>query len=161
MELVGADAAVAQAAALVQSFRRAGRPIVHVQHISKRPGATFFLPGTHGAEIHATVAPVKDEPVIVKNFPNSFRETNLLEVLRSAGADELVIAGMMTHMCVDSTVRAAADLGFKCLLAGDACATRDLQFGSERVGAREVQLSYLAALSGSFASIKPAHELVQ
>jgi nicotinamidase-related amidase len=161
MELVDAEGAVTQAAMLLQSFRHNGLPIVHIQHIAKRPGATFFLPGTQGAEIHAAVSPAKDESVVVKHFPNSFRETALLELLRSAGAEELVIAGMMTHMCVDTTVRAAADFGFTCHLAGDACATRDLQFGNEQVKARDVQLAYLAALSGSFASVKLAQELAQ
>jgi nicotinamidase-related amidase len=159
MELTGADAAVERAASLLRTFRSRGAPIVHVQHISKRPGATFFLPGTRGAEIHGAVAPAAAEALVVKHFPNSFRETTLLETLRAAGVEQLTIAGMMTHMCVDTTVRAAADLGFKCFLAGDACATRDLQFGSEKVMARDVQLSYLAALSGSFAVVKPAHEL--
>ena len=96
--------------------------------------------------------------MIVKHFPNSFRETGLLDALRVVGATELVVAGMMTHMCVDTTVRAAADLGFACQLAGDACATRDLQFGGEVVKARDVQLAYLAALNGSFASVKSARE---
>ena len=66
---------------------------------------------------------------------------------------------MMTHMCVDTTVRAAADLGFACSLAQDGCATRALQFGGERIDAGNVQLAYLAGLNGSFASVKPAREL--
>lgn len=159
MELVGADAAVAQAASLLSAFRNRGAPVVHVQHIAKRPGATFFLPGTRGAEIHSAVAPTAEETLIVKHFPNSFRETNLLDSLRATGVDELTVAGMMTHMCVDTTVRAATDLGFKCFLAGDACATRDLQFGNEKVSARDVQLAYLAALNGSFAAVKGASDL--
>jgi len=160
MELVGADAAVARAAELLAAFRRSARSVIHVQHISTRAGATFFLPDTRGAQIHPAVAPVAGEPLVVKHFPNSFRETGLLNLLQESRAQELVIAGMMTHMCVDTTVRAAADLGFQCHLASDACATRDLQWGGERVSAREVQLSYLAALNGSFASVKPAAELI-
>lgn len=159
MELVGAEAAVEQAAALLKAFRSSGRPIVHVQHMAQRAGASFFLPGTRGAEIHAAVAPADGETLIVKHFPNSFRETSLHETLRSAGVDELVVAGMMTHMCVDTTVRAAADAGFSCLLAGDACATRDLAFGSLSVAARDVQVAYLAALDGTFATVKPARSL--
>ncbi|MBV6474814.1 MAG: cysteine hydrolase [Rhodocyclaceae bacterium] len=159
MELVGAEAAVAQAARLLQSFRQSGLPVFHVQHIATRPGATFFLPGTPGAEIHAAVRPNGSEPVVVKHFPNSFRETALLESLRAAGATKLVFAGMMTHMCVDSTVRAAADLGFPCALAADACATRDLQFGDQRIEAAGVQLAYLAGLNGLFARVQSTDEL--
>jgi nicotinamidase-related amidase len=159
MELVGAEAAVDQAATLLQAFRQRGLPVFHVQHIANRAGASFFLPGTTGAEIHASITPATGEALVVKHFPNSFRETPLHDLLRSVNASELVIAGMMTHMCVDTTVRAAADLGFQCLLAGDACATRNLRFSGEDVEARDVQLAYLAALNGTFATVKSALEL--
>jgi nicotinamidase-related amidase len=108
MELVGADAAVAQARVLLDAFRMRSLPVFHVQHIAKQPGATFFLPDTPGVDIHAAVVPVACEAVVTKHFPSSFRETALLEHLRDAGASKLVIAGMMTHMCVDTTVRVAA-----------------------------------------------------
>lgn len=159
MELVGAEAAVAQAARLLQAFRQRGLPVFHVQHIATRPGATFFLPGTPGAEIHRAVKPNEGETVVVKHFPNSFRETALLEALRAAGATKLVFVGMMTHMCVDSTVRAAADLGFQCSLAADACATRDLQLAGKHIEAAGVQLAYLAGLNGLFARVLPAEAL--
>lgn len=159
MELVGADAAVAQAAALLQSFRKRALPVFHIQHIAQRAGATFFLPGTPGAETHPAVKPADGEAVIVKHFPNSFRETGLQDQLRAINATRLVLAGMMTHMCVDTTVRAAADLGYQCVLAGDACATRNLQFAAEQVQARDVQLAYLAALNGAFAAVKSTQAL--
>jgi nicotinamidase-related amidase len=159
MELVDADGAVEQAALLLRTFRDKGLPVFHIQHIAKRAGATFFVPGTVGADIHRAVQPKAGERVVVKHFPNGFRETDLLEDLRGAGASKLTFAGMMTHMCVDTTVRAAADLGFTCSLAQDGCATRALQFGADRVEADKVQLAYLAGLNGSFASVKPAREL--
>ncbi len=159
MELGGAEAAVANAAALLGVFRDKGLPVIHIQHVSKRPGASFFLPDTPGVEIHAAVRPVETEAVLVKHFPNSFRETKLEDGLRQAGASRVVFAGMMTHMCVDTTVRAAADLGFECVLAHDACATRNLQFGTREVAAADVQAAYLAALSGAFAKAKSASEI--
>jgi nicotinamidase-related amidase len=159
MELVGSPEAVIQAAALLQAFRRAARPVVHIQHVATRPGATFFLPGTSGAEIHSGVAPLPDEAVFQKHFPNSFRETPLLEHLRGLGVTQLVVAGMMTHMCIDTTVRAAFDLGFQCLLAGDACATRDLARSGATVPAAQVQAAFLAALDGTFAKVLSAGEL--
>jgi len=159
MELVGSDAAVEQARTLLAAFRQRGLPLFHIQHISKRPGATFFLPNTKGAEIHSAVAPTAGETVVNKHFPSSFRETTLLEKLRAAGASKVVFAGMMTHMCVDTTVRAAADLGFECLLAQDGCATRNLQFAGSQVDAQQVQLSYLAALNGAFAKVQPAQDV--
>jgi nicotinamidase-related amidase len=160
MELVGQEAAAAQAARLLGSFRAKGLPVFHVQHLATRPGATFFVAGTSGAAIHASVAPASGETLVTKNFPSAFRGTTLHEALRAAKVEQLVVAGMMTHMCVDTTVRAAADLGYTCSLAQDACATRELAFGGERIAAAQVQLAYLAALNGSFASVRPADELL-
>lgn len=159
MELDGADAAVANAALLLGAFRDAALPVFHIRHIAKRAGATFFVPGTPGSEIHAKVAPRADERVVVKHFPNAFRETDLQTSLRALGVTRVVFAGMMTHMCVDTTVRAASDLGFQCSLAHDACATRNLQFGADQVSAADVQVAYMAALSGSFATVSAAAEL--
>ena len=160
MECVGATAAGAQAAKLLGAFREQRRPVIHVQHLSIRPGATFFLPGTPGAEIHAAVRPVGDEPVFKKHFPNAFRETALLEHLRLRKISGLVVAGMMTHMCVDTTTRAASDMGFACSLAHDACATRALAFNGVQVPAESVHAAYLAGLNGSFARVRPASELL-
>ncbi len=159
MELEGADAAAANAARALEQFRRKGAPIVHVRHLSARPGATFFIPGTAGAEIHERVRPTGDERVIERNFPNSFRATQLDKVLKDAGVKELVVAGMMTHMCVDASVRQAADLGYKVTLLGDACATRAQSFGGESVPARQVHAAFLAALNGFYARVIPTHEL--
>jgi nicotinamidase-related amidase len=156
MELVGAEDAVAQARVLLEAFRARALPVFHVQHLAKRPGATFFVPGTPGANVHEAVQPSTGETVITKHFPSSFRETTLLENLRAVQASKLVVAGMMTHMCVDTSVRAAADLGFECLLAQDGCATRTLQFSGHEVDARQVQLAYLAALNDMFARVQPA-----
>lgn len=159
MELVGSPAAATEAARLLRSFREQDRPIVHIQHVSSRPGATFFLPETPGVEIHESVAPRAGEAVFRKHYPNSFRETPLQDHLRQRGITELVIGGMMTQMCVDSTTRAAADLGFQCVLAGDACATRNLSFGGVTVAAENVQLAFLAALNGLFAKVSTAEEI--
>jgi nicotinamidase-related amidase len=159
MELAGPGAAAAKAAALLAAFRKKSLPVVHMQHIATRPGATFFRPGTPGAEIHESVRPAPGETVFRKNFPNSFRETPLLEHLRGAGVSNLVIAGMMTHMCVDTTTRAAADLGFACSLAHDACATKALAFNGVEVPAQSVQAAYMAGLNGLFAKVLPAAEL--
>ncbi len=116
MELVSAPAAANQAAKLLATFREKARPVIHVQHIAARVGATFFLPNTPGAEIHESVRPGRGEPVFQKHFPNSFRDTRLLEYLRNRDISHLVICGMMTHMCIDTTTRAAADHGFVCSL---------------------------------------------
>jgi nicotinamidase-related amidase len=159
MELEGSPEAGLKAAQLLEGFRAKGLPLVHIQHVSNRPGASFFLPGTEGVDIHASVAPRAGETVIRKNFPNSFRDTPLLEHLRKLGVDHLLIAGMMTHMCVDATTRAAFDLGFSCSLAHDACATRALAFGGQRVPAAQVHAAFLAALAGLYAKVQSTAEL--
>jgi nicotinamidase-related amidase len=159
MELEGADAAGAKAAAALKHFRAKGMPIVHIRHLSVRPGSTFFLPDTKGAEIHASVEPQGSEPVINKNFPNSFRATPLQDRLTGLNVKNLVVAGMMTHMCVDASVRHAADLGYKITLLGDACATRAQKISGETVPARQVHLAFLAALNGFYAKVIDSHEL--
>ena len=153
MELVRMEAAAANASRLLAHFRNEGQPFYHVQHLSIRPGATFFLPGTPGAEIHETVKPKAGEPVVRKHFPNAFRETTLLETVRKDGVEHLVICGAMSHMCIDATTRAAFDLGFKCTVIEDACATRDLSFQGERVAAADVHVAFMAALSVPYASV--------
>ncbi len=159
MELEGADAAGAKAGQVIRQFRDKKLPIIHVRHLSVRPGSTFVLPGTKGAEIHSLVAPQGGEAVVEKNFPNSFRNTNLKEVLDKQGVKNLVVAGMMTHMCVDASVRHAADLGFKITLLGDACATRAQSYGGEKVPAKQVHAAFLAALNGFYAKVVNTHEL--
>jgi nicotinamidase-related amidase len=159
MELEGAEAAGAKAGAVIRNFREKKLPVIHVRHLSVRPGATFFLPGTPGAEIHASVRPSAGETVIEKNFPNSFRGTALEKHLKDSGVKNLVVAGMMTHMCVDASVRHAADLGYKVTLLGDACATRAQSYAGETVPARQVHAAFLAALNGFYAKVVNTHEL--
>lgn len=158
MEVVGMEAAAANASRLLAGFRSAGQPLYHVQHFSIRPGATFFLPDTPGVEIHETVKPKPGEPLVQKHFPNAFRETTLLETVRKDGVEHLVICGAMSHMCIDATTRAAFDLGFKCTVIEDACATRDLTFHGERVAAKDVHAAFMAALSVPYASVITAND---
>ena len=159
MDLEGADAAAENAALALEQFRRLGLPICHVKHLSIRPGATFFMPGTPGVEINQRVRPREGERVIEKNFPNSFRGTELDAALKAADAKELVVAGMMTHMCVDASVRQAADLCYRVTLIGDACATRTQSYNGEAIPARQVHAAFLAALNGFYAKVISAREL--
>lgn len=138
---------------LLQQSRGKGFPVIHIQHISVRPGASFFLPGTPGAEIHESVRPAEGEKVIVKNYPNSFRDTGLQQHLAGKGIKKLVVAGMMTQMCVDTTVRAAYDLGYECTVVSDGCAAKALSFDGRDVSAEDVQTSFLSALNGIFSRV--------
>jgi nicotinamidase-related amidase len=151
--LVGAEAAAEVARQVLDKAREKHEPVIHIRHTSLRPNATFFLPNTPGAQIHPLVAPLPDEVVVQKHHPNSFRETTLLDELRSRQVSRLYVCGMMTHMCIDTTVRAASDLGFECIVVGAATATKDLTHGSVTVPAPHVQAAFLAALSGLFARV--------
>jgi nicotinamidase-related amidase len=159
MELEGAETAGAKAAQALAKFRKDGLPVFHVRHLSVRPGATYFIPGSQGAEIRGVVKPLDGETVVEKNFPNSFRGTALQDHLDKGKIKNLVVAGMMTHMCVDASVRHAADLGYKITLLGDACATRAQSFGGESVPARQVHAAFLAALNGAYAKVVKTDEL--
>lgn len=153
MELTAMEAAAERASAVLERCRAQGWPVFHIQHLSIRPGATFFLPDTRGAEHHTSVAPRAGETVVRKHFPNSFRDTTLQAALEHAGNRELVIVGAMSHMCIDATTRAAFDLGYGCTVLADACATRDLSFGETRVPAAQVHASFMAALSSPYAQV--------
>jgi len=161
MELAGSAEAGINAGKILSRCREKGITVVHIQHLSVRPGATFFIPGTEGADINGSVAPLKGEKIIQKNFPNSFRNTELSEYLKSEDIKKLIICGMMTHMCVDATVRAAFDYGYECIVAGDACATRDLVNGEITVPALHVHNAFLAALGAVYAKVQTTVELIK
>ena len=160
MPLIEPLAASQQAARLLDRFRQARWPIIHIQHIAVRPGATFFLPGTPGADFHPTVQPLADETIVQKNFPNSFRDTELLDVLREQHIERIIICGMQTNMCIDATTRAAADYGFECLVAADACAARNLAWSGHTVPAEQVHYAFLAALNGTYAKVLTVDQIL-
>lgn len=153
MELSGANEAGIQAKQLLQYFREKKLPVIHIQHLSTRPGSTFFIPDTDGAKIHEFVYPYDNEKVFIKNFPNSFRKTGLQGYLTENKITRLIICGMMTHMCIDATTRAAFDLGYECVVVKDACATRDLVFNEETIPAEHVHGAFLAALGSVYAKV--------
>jgi len=161
MELEGSKEAGLCAAEALQAFRAAGDPVFHIQHVSLRPSATFFLPDTDGVLINSLVAVEPGEPIIQKHYPNSFRETLLGQYLKEKTVTRLIIAGMMTHMCVDATVRAAFDLGYECVVLSDACATRTLTFQGKTVPAAQVHAAFLAALSSVYAEVGKTADVIK
>ncbi len=159
-ELDGALPASLKARQLLEYFRQNSMPVFHIQHIADRPGKATFMPGTDGIKFHANVAPLPVESVFVKHYPNSFRDTPLLDALREGGIQRLVVAGSMTHMCIDTTVRAGYDLGFEILLAADACATRSLSYLGQTIPAQQVHAVFLAAIDGTFAKVLSVDEIL-
>jgi nicotinamidase-related amidase len=159
-ELYQPERAAENAARALAFFRSSGQPIFHVQHISMGAGATFFLPDSTGADIHPSVAPAAGEKVLVKHVPNSFFGTGLADELTRCGAAHIVVCGMMSHMCVDTTVRAAKDFGLAVTLLEDACATKNLVWRGAVVPAETVHSAFMASLSGVFAKVLRTDEFL-
>jgi nicotinamidase-related amidase len=157
--LVEPDAAAAAARRVLDRFRADDRPVIHMRHVWDAPDAAFMRPGTDGVEIHPLVAPMNAEPVIDKAHPNAFRDTDLEDRIRSLGIDELVVAGMMSSMCVDASVRAAVDLGFETSVVHDACAAPDLSFDGREVPGAAVHAAFMAALADGYAKVVGSEEL--
>jgi nicotinamidase-related amidase len=155
LPLSGVQNALGEIAALLEKARAAGAPVLHVKHRG-RPGGAFD-PAAPRGDIVASVAPRGNEPVIEKLLPNSFAGTDLKAQLDALGHKELILAGFMTHLCVEATARSALDHGFKANVVAAATATRDLPdpTSSATLSASEVQRNALAAMSDRFALVLP------
>ncbi len=145
----------------LELFRSVNAPVIHIQHVSTRPDATHFLPCTRGVEYYNTLRPIKNETSIRKHYPNSFRDTTLASHLAKRGIKHLVIAGMMTHLSVDATVRAAYDHGISCVVLQDACATKSLEFAGTLIPAQTVHQTFMAALQPLYARVITTRDLLQ
>jgi nicotinamidase-related amidase len=138
---------------VLRTFREKKYPVIHVQHISTHPDAASLLPCTKGADFYTTVAPIKGETIIKKHYPNSFKDTQLLNHLIKNQINHLLICGMMTHTTIDATTRAAHDLGFSCTVLEDACATHQLEFHNSVIPTQQVHHAFLAALIPGYANV--------
>jgi nicotinamidase-related amidase len=153
LPLAGIKPAVAECAALLELARRKGALVIHVQHLAPA-GAPLFDSAGPFVEFIPGIGPMPGEAVVSKALPNSFAGTTLQAALAEAGCKQLVIAGFMTHMCVSTTTRAAAELGYVSWVVADACATRDLPLPwGEAIRAADVHRAALAELNDSFAQV--------
>lgn len=156
LQLTGPVEAAANARQVLEWFRAKGLPVVHVQHLGKdMPGPDPACPDPQ-YRIRPEVLPAAGEKVVGKRHISSFRDTDLEAWLRAKGITKLVLCGMQTHMCLEATARAAADLGFEVTVIADACATRDLEFGGVKAPAAHVHASTLATLDGNYAKVTTA-----
>jgi nicotinamidase-related amidase len=154
----GIESAAENARKVLAAARAAGDLVVHVRHEFPTADAPFFTPGSDGARIHPKVKTLDGEPVVLKHHVNSFRETDLKTILDRHGVEEVVICGAMSHMCVDAGTRAASDLGYRCVVIHDACATRDQEFDGTVVPAAEVHAAFMAALRFGYAKLVTTEE---
>lgn len=149
MQLENPEVAGMNAGLLLDLFRVQQLPVYHVRH-NFEPGGNF----------HPYVKPLQGESVFSKDQINAFSDTDLLNALEKDSIKRLVICGMQTHMCVEAAVRAAHDLGFTCMLASDACATRALQFEEHIIPAASVHYSTLNTLQGSYAKVATTEAII-
>jgi len=159
-ELEGTAAAATNAARLLEHFRAQGLLVVHVRHEFPAEDAPFFAPNSEGAKVHASVQEIEGEPVVLKHQINSFRDTNLKQILDSAEIESVLICGAMSHMCIDAVTRASADYGFQCSIAHDACATLSLEFNGTSVPASHVHAAFMSALGFAYAKVASTKELL-
>ncbi len=154
-------AAEANAGRLLDAWRRTGRPVFHIQHLSREPESPL-RPGQPGVEINALARPRGGEPLITKHVNSAFIGTDLEERLRRQGITTLVLAGLTVDHCVSTTTRMAGNLGFRTYLVGDAAATFD-RVGPDgrRHRAEDVQAVTLASLHGEFATVVDTDEVLR
>ena len=153
MALDGVSDALDEAAKLLERARAAGIPIVHIQHDSG-VGSPYDVHAEIGQIVDA-VAPQGSEAVIIKQFPDAFVQTELHERLQAGSAHNLLLAGFMTHMCVNSTARGAFNLGYAPTVVAGATATRSLPGPTGEVPAATLQAASLAAIADLFGIVVP------
>lgn len=151
MELTGWEAALASASALLARARAAGAKIIHVVHDGGE-GTPYDISAEIG-QIHAGVAPLADEPVVVKTAPNAFVDTDLGARVDAAGNKQVIVIGFMTHMCVTFTAEGAFLRGNQPTVVADACATRPIRTDAVRVTAEALHESALAAIADLYAVV--------
>lgn len=159
--LDGIEDASANAARLIDRFRRSDELIVHVHHNFPSADAPFFVAGTKGAEINREVAPAAGELQVLKHQVNAFHQTDLKEILDRNGVEDLVICGAMSHMCVDAATRAGSDLGYACTVVHDACASRELEFNGEPIPARQAHAAYMTSLGFAYATLTSTDDFLR
>ena len=138
---------------LLALWRLRGRPVIHVQHLSRSPDSVFW-PEQSGVEYQPAFVPQADERELSKQVPDAFCGSFLEMWLRSDGIRQMVIAGVVTNNSVESTARSGGNLGFEVIVAHDACFTFDQAdfFGTPR-SAEDVHAMSLANLHGEYATV--------
>lgn len=160
LPLVGIEQAAENAATAIEAARQNKDLIVHFRHEFPDPAAPLFTPGTDGVNIHESVAPKANETVILKNYPNSFLNTDLKALLDKHSIEDVVIVGAMSHMCIEATTRAASDFGYNTTVLENACATMDLEFNGTKVPAAQVHATIMAGIEFAYGTVSTINEFV-
>jgi nicotinamidase-related amidase len=160
MQLDGVEPALVECQKLLTRYRDAGRPVIHIQH-DAGAGSPYDVNDRIGA-IADIVKPREGEPVVVKTYPSSFEKTNLDDLLKSYGVEDVAIVGFMTHVCVNSTARAAFNHGYRATVVGNATATRSLPSPTGGVtSSKDLHDASLTALHDMFAVVVPNADAIR
>ncbi|MDD6796074.1 MAG: cysteine hydrolase family protein [Clostridiaceae bacterium] len=160
-ELYRAEEAASEAKKVLTYFRENNLPVFHIQHIGMEKEDGCYRPQTEGIRIYKDVCPNDDEYVITKQTPDGFVNTDLKKSLEQAGVAELVVCGMMTNICIDTTVRSAKALGYDVTVIEDACTTKDFQWKGKVIKATDIQNSFMTSLEMFFAKVQSAEEWIK
>jgi nicotinamidase-related amidase len=147
------DKLISRIRELIEKARASNVPVIYVQHCGEK--GSNLEPGTSGWEIHPDIAPSKNDVIVQKRYPDSFQETNLQSELESKGIKELVVVGLLTHYCIDTTCRRAFSLGYKVTLVRDGHST----FGSDLLSAPQIIAHHNSVLGSVFCELKSAKDV--
>lgn len=160
-QLDNTEAAASNGLRLLEKFRSKNMDIIHVRHEFPSDEAPFFTPNSQGAKIHETLLPIEGEKQVLKNEVNSFKNTNLKEILDSLNIENIIIVGAMSHMCIDAVTRAASDYDYNCFVAHDACATLDLEFNGTKVPSAMAHAAFMSALQFAYAKVESTENILE
>lgn len=152
-----------QASHLLTWARQQSVSVIHIQHIAAHPDSPVFTPKSTRVQLHHTVAPLEHEQIIQKQKPSSFFGTNLQTQLEKQAIESVIIVGFMSHMCVSTTARDAAQLGYHVIVVEDACTSRDLvnSVTGEVIPYTQVHHTALAEISDAFAYVTQVEKIIK
>lgn len=158
MELAQPEAALDKINLLEVHFLKQGLPIIYIQH-TKPKNADFFEAGTVGAELHPKLKIHTDSLIIEKHFPDSFYDTKLEAMLQTLAVEQLVLCGMMTHMCITATTKAVQAQALDPIVVTDATATKELIIEGKKKSAADIQAESLSQLE-KFAKLQTTNDFL-
>lgn len=161
LPLPGGERAIRNAAALAAMADACAMPVIHIHHVAASPAAALFAPGSTDVDPVDSLIPVPHHQRVEKRLPSAFHGTALAQRLDESGSTILIVAGLMTHACVDATTRDALHRGYGIVVAGDACASRDLpgHDGNSIIPHAVIHAATLAALADRYADVLSTMEI--
>jgi len=137
---------------VLKFFRDNNLPVIHVKHMFEVANISESEK-IRLCEIHKNVIPIENETVVEKKYPSSFLNTDLQVHLKKLEISKLVVVGMMSHMCIDTTVRESQNYGYSVIVLEDACTTKNLSTLNGEISANIVHDVFMASLKDTFAQI--------